>query len=46
MFVRHVNTISFVFATALTVSFTLIVNVMTHFSLKKIDMIDALKNIE
>ena len=46
MFVRHVNTISFVFATALTVSFTLIVNVITHFSLKKIDMIDALKNIE
>ncbi|GAX46530.1 hypothetical protein RsY01_109 [Lactococcus reticulitermitis] len=46
MFVSHVNTISFVFATSLTVSFTLIVNIITHFSLKKIDMIDALKNIE
>ncbi|MGO2940644.1 MAG: FtsX-like permease family protein [Pseudolactococcus laudensis] len=46
MFVRHVNTLSFVFASALTISFTVIVNLITHFSLKKIDMIDALKNIE
>lgn len=46
MFVRHVNTMSFIFAAALTISFTVIVNLITHFSLKKIDMIDALKNIE
>jgi putative ABC transport system permease protein len=46
MFIRHVNPLSFVFATALTVSFTMIVNLITHFSLKGIDMIDALKSIE
>jgi putative ABC transport system permease protein len=46
MFIRHVNPLSFVFATALTVSFTMIVNLITHFSLKGIDMIDSLKSIE
>lgn len=46
MFIRHVNTISFVYAAGLTIIFTLIVNVITHFSLKKIDMIDALKQVE
>lgn len=46
MFVRHVNTISFIFAAALTISFTVIVNITTHFSLKGIDMIDSLKSIE
>lgn len=46
MFIRHVNPISFVYATSLTIAFTLIVNIITHFSLKNIDMIDALKQVD
>ncbi|MDR1606243.1 MAG: ABC transporter permease [Streptococcaceae bacterium] len=46
MFVRHVKPLSFVYATVLTISFTVLVNAITHFSLKKIDMIEALKSVE
>ncbi len=46
MFVRHVKPISYVISTFITVIFTIIVNIITHFSLKKIDMIESLKNVE
>lgn len=46
MFVRHVDKLSYVAAALITIAFTFIVNLMTHFNLKKIDMIDSLKNVE
>ncbi len=46
MFVRHINIKSYIYATIITALFTIIVNIITHFNLKKIDMIESLKNIE
>ncbi|MCI8654815.1 MAG: ABC transporter permease [Clostridia bacterium] len=46
MFVRHVAPLSYVYSTLITIGFTIIVNVITHFNLKKIDMIESLKSIE
>lgn len=46
MFVRHVNLSSYLYASLITIIFTIIVNIITHFSLKKIDMISSLKNVE
>lgn len=46
MFVRHVDKLSYVAAACITIAFNLIVNFTTHFNLKKIDMIDSLKNVE
>ena len=45
-FLRHINTISFVITTLFIMGFTLIVNFITHFALKKIDMIESLKSVE
>lgn len=38
--------LSFVFAVALTVIFAILVNVMMHFKLKKISMVESLKSVE
>lgn len=46
MFVRSVNIASYVYSAVITVLFTAIVNFVTHFNLKKIDMIESLKNVE
>ena len=46
MFVRHINTKSYIYATLITTTFTIIVNIITHYNLKKIDMIESLKNVE
>ncbi|MEG1059053.1 MAG: FtsX-like permease family protein [Clostridia bacterium] len=46
MFGRSIKLVSYIFSIAITVIFTLIVNIVTHFSLKKIDMIESLKSVE
>lgn len=46
MFSREINTISFVYAIVITVVFSIIVEIATYFSLKKINMIESLKSIE
>lgn len=46
MFVRQVNFLSYIYSSIITISFTIIVNIVTHFSLKKIDMIESLKGVE
>ena len=45
-FGRKISIISYIYSAVITCIFTLIVNKITHFSLKKIDMIDSLKSIE
>ncbi len=45
-FSKIVSPISYVYAAAITIIFTLIVNLATYFALKKIDMIESLKSVE
>lgn len=45
-FVKIINPISYVYAILITTIFTIIVNVVTYFTLKKIDMIGSLKSVE
>ena len=45
-FGRKISIISYIYSAVITCIFTIIVNKIIHFSLKKIDMIDALKSIE
>jgi len=45
-FTKTVNPISYVYAAVITIIFTIIVNITTYFSLKKINMIESLKSIE
>lgn len=45
-FGRKISIISYIYSAVITCIFTFIVNKITHFSLKKIDMIDSLKSIE
>lgn len=45
-FPRIVHIISYVYAVFITIAFTIIVNIVTYFALKKIDMIESLKSIE
>ena len=46
MFDSRVHMTSYLYSSILTVFFTIIVNIATYFSLKKINMIDSLKSIE
>lgn len=46
MFGRNINTISFVYAFLLTVVFSLFVNWVMYFKLKKINMVESLKSVE
>ena len=46
MFGRTTDPMSYLYASALTVAFSLIVNLMAHFKLKKIDMVESLKSAE
>ena len=46
MFGRSINFLSFIWAILLTGVFSLMVNFLMHFKMKKIDMIESLKSIE
>lgn len=46
MFGRTINLASFVYGTLFTVGFSIIVNLVMYFKLKKIDMVESLKSIE
>ena len=46
MFIRHVDILSYVISASMTILFTIIVNIVTHYNLKKINMIESLKNVE
>ena len=45
-FRKFVAPLSYVFAALLTILFTIIVNIVNYFALKKIDMIESLKSVE
>jgi putative ABC transport system permease protein len=45
-FSRTIQPMSYVYSALITIGFTLIVNLVTYFSLKKIDMIESLKSVE
>ncbi len=46
MFVRYIKPVSFLYAVLISTVFTLIVNLITHFHLKQIDMVASLKSNE
>ena len=46
MFIRHVDILSYIISALMTILFTVIINIITHYNLKKIDMIESLKNVE
>ncbi len=46
MFGRNINLSSFLIAAAFTAGFSIFVNVVMHFKLKKIDMVESLKSVE
>ena len=43
---KIIKPISFIYSILITVGFSIIVNIATYFSLKKIDMIESLKSVE
>ena len=45
-FEKVIQPISYLYATAITLVFSMIVNIVTYFALKKIDMIGSLKSVE
>ena len=45
-FRKFVAPLSYVFSALITILFTVIVNIVTYFALKKIDMIESLKSVE
>lgn len=45
-FIHIIKPLSFLYSAIMSFVFTLIVNFITHFSLKKIDMIESLKSVE
>ena len=45
-FEKVIHPISYLYATAITLIFSIIVNIVTYFALKKIDMIGSLKSVE
>jgi putative ABC transport system permease protein len=45
-FLRVVAPMSYIYSAIISLVFTLIVNFVTHFALKKIDMIESLKSVE
>lgn len=46
MFLRHIQTMSFVYATCITLFFAIVMQIVTYFKLKTIDMIESLKSVE
>lgn len=45
-FLKRICLNSYIYAASMSFIFTLIVNIVTHFSLKRIDMIESLKSVE
>ena len=45
-FEKVIHPISYLYATAITLIFSIVVNIATYFALKKIDMIGSLKSVE
>lgn len=45
-FIHHISFNSYFYSALLSILFTVLVNFITHFSLKKIDMIESLKSVE
>ena len=45
-FENTIHPLSYVYATAITIVFSITVNIVTYFALKKIDMIGSLKSVE
>ena len=45
-FIKHISLNSYIYASIISISFTIIVNIVTHFNLKKINMIESLKSVE
>ena len=45
-FLHKIELFSFIITSVIVMSFTLIVNIIIHFALKKIDMIESLKSVE
>ncbi len=45
-FVKIIDPLSYLYSVLITVLFTIIVNIVTYFALKKIDMIGSLKSVE
>lgn len=46
IFPKTIEPLSYVFAFSIILAFTLLVNLFSHFTLKKIDMIESLKSVE
>ena len=46
LFDRRVDAISYILSALMTIIFTIIVNIVTHYNLKKINMVSSLKNVE
>lgn len=46
MFVRHIKWFSYVISSAISIIFTFIVSKITHYNLRKIDMVESLKSNE
>ena len=45
-FAKIIKPMSYIYSALITVGFTIIVNIITYFTLKKIDMIESLKSVE
>lgn len=45
-FAKIIKPMSYIYSALITVGFTIIVNIITYFALKKIDMIESLKSVE
>ena len=46
MFPKIIEPMSYVYAFLIVLAFTILVNITSHFALKKIDMIESLKSVE
>lgn len=46
MFGRNINMPSYIYSLILTVTFSMLINGVMYFKLKKIDMVESLKSIE
>ena len=46
MFEVNIKTLSYILSIIITIIFSVVVQVFTHFKLKKIDMIESLKSVE
>ncbi len=45
-FIRNIRLSSYIYASLISCLFTIIVNIVTHFTLKRINMIESLKSVE